>query len=250
MFAPIIDLSRPVEDDSTGSYNPDHRPPPAASKTADIGSEPSKMTDRDEVILDTLTRRVRVLSLAQVARVWWGSRKGSVAQAKNRLRELEGQGWVEVFSILARPEPPLDSPVTAWTEGGSEPDFGAVSYRLRSRWTEPARHTVAVIASERAGSRFGGAGGRRPRASEGTHDLCLAAVYLRLLATEPKRAARWISEAKLFESGEGRNGRLPDAAIVTRAGKTVIEFGGAYPPTKIAEFHRFCADRGWGYELW
>jgi hypothetical protein len=109
---------------------------------------------------------------------------------------------------------------------------------------------MTVIATQRAGNRFAGSGGRAPRASETTHDLCLAAVYLRLMATDPGRAKRWISEATLYERGEGRNGRLPDAAIVTRGGKTIVEFGGAYSAVKVKEFHGFCAERGWGYELW
>lgn len=207
------------------------------------------MTERDEAILDTLTRRVRVLSVAQVASTWWSGSPG-IAAAKSRLRVLEGQGWLLLVGLLARPLPSLETPVVTWSPGDREPDFGAVSYRLRSRWNQPACRILAVVATDQAGSRHAGKGGRVPRASEATHDLCLSAVYLRMLEMNPKRARRWISEAMLYERGEGRDSRLPDAAIVTRAGTTAIEFGGAYAPAKVADFHGFCADRGWEYELW
>lgn len=208
------------------------------------------MTERDEAILDTLTRRVRVLSVSQVAATWWSQAKQGRDQATARLRELQELALVTLVPILARPEPPLESPVLVWRPTDPEPDFGAVSYRLRSRWTLPARRIMSVIATQRAAKRFAGKGGRMPRASEATHDLCLAAIYLRLLTNDPRRAKRWISEADLFEAGEGRDDRLPDALIITRAGKTVIECGGAYSRSKVSDFHRFCVERGWGYELW
>ena len=208
------------------------------------------MTERDDEILDTLTRRIRMLSVAQVAATWWPESIRSVEQAKVRLRELERLGDLRLLNVLARPEPALESPVVTWKPGTAEPEFGPVAYRLRSRWTSPARRRLAVIATAQAGIRFAGKGGRAPRASEATHDLCLAAIYLRMRSTDPHRGRQWVSEAMLYERGEGRGDRLPDAAIVSRRGKTVIEFGGAYPPTKVADFHRFCSERGWGYELW
>lgn len=208
------------------------------------------MTKRDEAILDTLTKRIRVLSLAQVAGAWWGGAKRGDVQAKARLRELERQSLVQLIHVLARPIPTLEAPVITWSAGEAEPNFGAVSYRLRVRWNLPVRRVLAVIATEQAGHRFAGSGGRVPRASEATHDLCLAAIYLRLRTAEPRRAKAWVSEATLYERGVGRNSRLPDAAIATRGKITVIEFGGAYPAAKVADFHGFCAERDWGYELW
>ncbi len=205
------------------------------------------MTERDEAILDTLTRRVRVLSVGQVAAMWWTT---GTAAAKARLRDLEAQGWLLLVNLLAEPVPDLHAPVATWKPGQPQPDFGPLSYRLRSRWTQPACPVLAAVATKQAGNRYAGKGGRVPRPSEATHDLCLSAVYLKLLREDPRRAGRWISEARLYERGEGRDGRLPDAAIVTRAGTTVIEFGGAYATAKVADFHNFCADRSWGYELW
>ncbi|MBK8913001.1 MAG: hypothetical protein IPM64_00110 [Phycisphaerales bacterium] len=208
------------------------------------------MTERDQEILEILTRRVRVLSLSQVAATWWPQTPNGQDLAKARLKELERLGLIRQLYLLARPEPPLNSPIVTWKPGAIEPSFGAVAYQLRSRWTRPARRVLSAIATERAGIRFAGTGGRTPRASEATHDLCLATVYLRLRTTDSRRARRWVSEAALYEQGEGRDDRLPDAVIVTRSGKTAIEFGGAYPPAKVAAFHAFCAQRGWGYELW
>lgn len=223
---------------------------PELPKALRIAAETASMTKRDDAILETLTKRVRVLSVSQVADTWWGGQKTGVKLAKARLFELERRGMVQLLAGLARPLPKLTEPVMTWTVGDPTPDFGSVSYRLRSRWTLPARRTLVAVATADAGSRFAGKGGRVPRASELTHDLCLAGVYLKILATDPRRAKAWVSEASLYERGEGRNSRLPDAAIVTRARRTVIEFGGAYPPGKVADFHRYCEQHGWGYELW
>lgn len=207
-------------------------------------------TARDEEILDTLTRRVRVLGLSQVAETWWNDSARKFDEAKGRLKQLERRGLVQFLNLLARPVPVLSSPLCVWKPGDPEPEFGAVSYRLRSRWIHPVRSVPGVMATAEAGIRFAGKGGRPPRASEATHDLCLAAVYLGMRIAEPTRAKRWISEAMLFERGLGRDDRLPDAAIVTRSGTTAIEFGGAYAAPKVSEFHRFCAEHDWGYELW
>jgi hypothetical protein len=67
---------------------------------------------------------------------------------------------------------------------------------------------------------------------------------------DPSRAKRWISEAKLYEQGEGIGDRLPDALIVTRREKTVIEFGGSYGAAKLREFHAFCVGKQWSYQVW
>lgn len=209
-----------------------------------------RQTSRDEAILDTLTRRVRVLGLCQVAETWWTNSARKSEEARSRLKQLEERGLVQFLNLLARPVPVLSLPLCIWKPGDPKPEFGAVSYRLRSRWTLPVRSVSGVMATAQAGNRFAGKGGRPPRASEATHDLCLAAVYLGMRTANPKRAQRWISEAMLFERGLGRGDRLPDAAIVTRNGTTAIEFGGAYPTAKVAEFHEFCAEQEWGYELW
>lgn len=208
------------------------------------------VTERDEAIVDALSRRVRVLSVAQAARHWWPHQRHSKESALTRLQALENQGLVTHFVEWAHPELPLTRPLLVWTPSDNPPDFGPLSYRLRSRWTKAPRPTTGFIATKAAGSAFAGSGGRRPRPSEMTHDLHLTAVFLRLLAESPSVAESWVSEAAQYAAGGGRDERLPDALIRTKEGVTVVEFGGAYSKRKLAEFHEHCAERSLPYELW
>lgn len=144
-----------------------------------------EFSDRDRRILDTLTARVRLLSLSQIARVFWSGVRDPRVAARKRLAVLERTGFLERLNVLARPELPLPAPVAKWAPGEAPPNFGAVAYQVQARWEQAPTPTTVVVATARAGHWCGGQGGRRPRTSEITHDLHLAAVYLRLLAEWP-----------------------------------------------------------------
>ncbi|HWL93116.1 MAG TPA: hypothetical protein VNT79_06250 [Phycisphaerae bacterium] len=208
------------------------------------------LTARDEQIFWTLTHRLRLLSVRQVARTWW--KTNHPASAVSRLRQLADAGLVEVENVMAHPEVQLAAPVLAWQPGDDEPDFGAVAYRLKSRWTKAPIPTPLVHATRAAVGMFGGyTGGRGPRPSEATHDLHLAQVFLSLQAGDPQLAKRWVSENELYADGRGRNERLPDALIRgRRAGEPprIVEFGGSYSKAKLADFHRELSANS--YEIW
>ena len=190
-------------------------------------------------ILCVLTTKVRVLSVLQVARTW--------PKAIPRLSSLETAGLLFSFTAVTHPELPMSHPVLCWTKGESLPDFGKVSYALRSRWRLPGVTTKCFIASCAAGRMFGGHGGRYPRESEETHDIHLAAVYLRFRELEPTVAKSWIYEAQIKNERKQRRGKLPDAIVEKTR---VIEFGGAYKKEKLAAFHKFCEAKGFDYEVW
>jgi hypothetical protein len=209
-----------------------------------------QISTRDRLLLDTITRRVRIVSIAQAARTFWSHTAHPDANALRRIAALQTAGLVHHFTVMAHPELPLASPLLRWSPDAPEPDFGALSHRLKVRWTEPPRPTRVVMATPSAGTWLGGRGGRHPRPSEATHDLHLAAVYLTILRHAPDRAHFWLSEAQLQAGGAGRNEKLPDAMISSPTEQTVIEFGGAYPKYKLREFHAYCSDRGLAYEVW
>lgn len=209
-----------------------------------------QLTERDTQVLEILTRRVRVLSVAQIARSFWQATANAPRNAAARLRTLETAAMVSLRSVLAYPEPEVNGPVCSWRPGHAAPDFGPISYGLKMRWSGPLRAQVVAIATARAGHRFGGSGGRFPRRSEISHDLGLAAVYLGLRVNEPARAAGWISEAGLWSGGGGRHEKLPDALVSLDEGDTAIEFGGAYSKAKLEEFHAYCDERHLAYEVW
>ncbi|NOT01219.1 MAG: hypothetical protein HOP29_11390 [Phycisphaerales bacterium] len=209
-----------------------------------------ELTPRDTDIVGILARRVRLLSIDQLARTFWKEVARPVDAANRRVAALTKEGLLERLTVLAHPEIDLPAPVAVWKRGEAAPDFDALAYRLRKRWNLPPRSTPVVIASAGAGEWLGGRGGRRPRRSEATHDLHLTAVYLKMRAEQPKRAARWISEAIIQAEGGGRDEKLPDAIIRNRAGATAIEMGGLYTAKKLAAFHDDCARRGMAYEIW
>jgi hypothetical protein len=193
---------------------------------------------------------VRTLSAPQIGRTWWPNAKWPGVPAIEEITKLEKEGLVSKETALVHPELSLKEPVCSWSPGDGPPEFGTVAYKLQSRWVWQPRAELVVIATSKAANWMGGHGGRFPRPSEATHDVHLGSVFVHYLTSKPRLARKWISEAELHERGEGREDRLPDAMIITRAGKTVIEFGGAYKRKKVEAFHGYCESRGLSYELW
>lgn len=213
-------------------------------------------TERDLEIFDALTKRVRVLSLAQIARTWWPTAKDATRVAENRLRVLAGENLLQIERAPAHPEIRLDAPVITWSFALGDPNFGAVSYQLQSRWRDHPVLTPCVSASKKAADRFGGYGGRPPRSVERTHDIHMAQVFLHYRLSNPDVLTDWVFEEQVkaerkrvgdrSESGE----KLPDAFLRSNSGTRVVEFGGAYGKDKLITFHRYCKEHSFPYEIW
>lgn len=209
----------------------------------------ASLTDRDRDILDALALRVRVLAVEQIAAEWFARTADPVKNARRRAHELAQSGCVECFTASVRPPLELAEPLVRWKPRDPAPDLRRLSGRLLKRWTAPVAPTLLVVATRAAGRWLGGAGGRRPRRSEGSHDLTVAAVYLNWRRRAPE-AAEWLSEARLRTLGFGDQTRLPDAMVQLGGARTVIEIGGAYSTEKLTEFHEFCWHEGLPYEIW
>ncbi len=208
------------------------------------------LTGRDRLILDTLVRRIRVLSVRQIATHWWPGQVSGRRLALRRLSKLEMAGWLERYRLMARPELDLDGPLAVWTTREPMPNFDALAYQLRSRWCEPAENTEVVVATAHAGRLLGGSGGRRPRPSEATHDLHMASIYLKCCRENAMLASTWKSEELLARQRSARRGKVPDAMVVRHGQPLIIEFGGAYAAPKLRDFHAYCATQNWPYEIW
>lgn len=209
------------------------------------------LVQRDQEILDTLTLRVRLLSVSQVARTWWAESANHEANASARLKLLERAGLIARFTAMARPELPLLAPVIQWELGEETPDFGAASYRLQSRFSAPLQKTPCIIATPEAGVQFGGKGGRFPKKAEQTHDLHMAALFLRYRELEPSVIKHWVSEETIKRGRpKVRGEKLPDAMIRTETFERVIEFGGEYSKEKLIAFHEWCLKKSLPYEIW
>ncbi len=212
--------------------------------------DPHKPHEAD--LLATLAWRVKLLSMAQAARTWWADEPNPMASCRATLRRLAARGLIDVFDAMARPELDLAVPLACWQPGLASPAFGPLAHQASTRWSAPPASTRLVVVTEAGAAFSGGMGGHRPRASEATHDVHLAAVYLRMRRELSTRAASWESESVLATranlAAPGR--KRPDAMVRDGRGRTAIEIVGEYPPGKLEAFHAECVKRGWGYELW
>lgn len=207
------------------------------------------LTNRDHELLQTLAQRVRLFSQRQIADYWWG---GELPNARRRLKRLAAEELLTNTTVLARTLPELESPLASWRPGDSAPDIGAVAYRCQDRWRKrPPRPCTAWIASERAARLFGGVRrGELRQPTQATHDLGVAAVWLRLRELSPEWAAAWRGEDLLAHTRRGE--KIPDAFLVDAQEQVlwVIEFGGGYDAARVQAFHQDCAMRGLSYQLW
>lgn len=212
-------------------------------------SDTLKLTSRDHEVLQSLVLKVRLFTQRQIAEHWFG---GELVNARRRLKQLGAAGLLERITVHARPLPPLMAPLASWQPGGETPDFAAVAYQCQQRWRfRPPRPATAWIATEQAAQHFGGVRrGELKQPTQATHDLGVAAVWLRLKEAAPAWAEAWCGEDLLAHTRRGE--KLPDAFIVDgdRQVTWVIEFGGGYDTSRVAAFHADCAARELPYQLW
>lgn len=207
-------------------------------------------TTRDRELLEALARRVRLFSLGQVARTWWPTATAPRRTALARLRALERASLVNLSQVLVHPELPLDGPIVSWTPTLTSPDFAKVAYRLQNRWKEPLTAETIVVITNSAAPAFGGYPSPALRTDEITHDLHLAAVYLKYRAQTPSLATSWIGELIIRRTRTAAGGPVPDAMIRGASHQRIVEFGGAYSKQRVRIFHTFCQAKALPYELW
>jgi hypothetical protein len=211
-----------------------------------------RISQRDEAILRALCRKIRLLSLEQIARHWWPDVKHPQQSALRRLRELVRAGWMVSIQPQARGLPPIKSPVVCWNPGQPDPAFDAVAKQLMTRWTTETCRVQAFVLGPAADRYFGvSRRGRLKYDFQATHDLGVSEVFLNLLDQRPALAERWIGEDELapFRQHE----KLPDAVVADgplARPELVLEFGGAYDVRRVAQFHEDCATQMLPYEIW
>ena len=103
-------------------------------------------TERDLDIVETLTRRIRLLNIEQIARIWWPA-NGGLRVIRRRLQRLIDGRLLDQAIVNAHPPLPVSSPLTVWKPGDNAPDPEAVSAEARIRWTEAAVPTDVYFAS-------------------------------------------------------------------------------------------------------
>ncbi|MDA0283177.1 MAG: hypothetical protein O3B86_07460 [Planctomycetota bacterium] len=206
-------------------------------------------TPRDLDIVETLTRRVRLLTDQQIQSIWWPER-GSLAVVHRRLGKLQSSRLLERTTINAQPVNTRIQPLACWTPGQPAPHAQHVSAAARQRWNCAAVPTRVYSASRFAANLSGSSALHFPRPEQFDHDLLLGQVYVEYRTNRSDEAARWVGEDALPKAGYRI--KDPDAFLRDDAGRVVriIESAGRYSPIQIESFHNHCRKYSVSYELW
>lgn len=206
------------------------------------------LTHRDRSVIELLSVRVRVLSIDQIAERFWADSNRPTRLARDRLAKLERAGLLRRASRPARPLLQIVEPLAIWRPHRPTPDFAAIARQLANRWPDDmVRMECIEVTDEGARGVAGVPAAAPPADSELTHDLHVAAVYLRMLDELPARASTWTLETRL---PKGQGVKVPDAMVRDGLERTAIEFGGLYDRVKLEAFHDYCRRERMGYELW
>jgi hypothetical protein len=207
------------------------------------------LTERDLDLIETLTRRVRLVAVSQIAKLWWSNASGS-ATARSRLRRLQSAGLVERHWINAHPLLPVTRPLVAWRPGDDDPDTEGVAAFSKHRWRGPAVPTEVCVATSVAANMFGSTARGLPKPEHRDHDLRLTSVYVHFRKVRPRLARLWVGEHALPKAGY--RVKDPDAFLIDVSGEIVrvIESAGHYGASQVAAFHEHCSDHDLPYELW
>ncbi len=206
-------------------------------------------TARDLDLMETLCRKVRLLSVRQVAAGWWPD-GGSLRIVRRRLRRLSSAGLLNRTTINAHPPLAIGQPLAAWKPGQPAPSPQGLAQRAKCRWSQSAVPQEVIYASRLAGNLFGSTAGRLPEVEHRDHDLLLGGVYVHYRLHRPKDTRAWLGEDAFPKAGYRI--KDPDALLISADGvpRQVIESAGRYSAKQVQSFHEHCAEHDLPYELW
>jgi len=195
----------------------------------------------DIACVETLTQKLRFLSVEQAAGMWWLGRRHSTV--RRRLLALADEGWLSRLTTVVPPALTLAYPLCSWSPGDEAPDFDALAYAAQNRAPRARTSVDLFAATPAAARRFGGRAGAF-KLGHLFHDLNVAALYARLVAHDPAYAQAWVGEDRLLAERAGDV--CPDAELRTPDGTPyrVLEFAGtSYKAERFARLLDDCAFR-------
>ena len=206
-------------------------------------------TDTELDLVETLTRCLRLISLAQIWKVWWPE-ASSQKTVRRELRRLRDGKLLLRTVVNVHPALQVKSPLIMWQPRDSQPSFERAVQRIRSRWQQLTEPTEVYWASPLAANLFGSGAGELPQLTHRDHDLLLAEVYVLYRHQRPELARRWIGEDVFPKAGYRI--KNPDAFLFDEGGRPMraIESAGRYGLQQIQSFHDHCVDQTLSYELW
>lgn len=200
-------------------------------------------------LVETLTCRVRVLSMVHVHH-GWSELLGSSNIVLETLERLVKAGLIHGAVRCLPPCPIDDEPLCRWNPGESQPNLVSLADAIHNRWNAKPEPTLIVAATDKAARLFGSTAGGLPPANHCNHDLLLAEVYMRYRLDEPETAKRWLGEDAVAIAERGV--KNPDAFLFDADGAVirVVESAGRYSLDQLESFHRHCQLEELPYELW
>ena len=189
----------------------------------------------DQVALELLARRVRLLSLDQLGRIVAPEARDPERAGKTWAERFERAGLVERFTVVARVPQPARM-LLQYTLGDRTPNFGVLARELKARAQAAPAVTMHVVRLGLQGEKlFATNRPRLPRRSEASHDLQLAEVAVHF--ERQAQVETWRSEDELVRA-KAYSGVVPDAEVTFTSGaRLVVECGGSYSKSKLANFH-------------
>jgi len=206
-------------------------------------------TQRDLDIVETLTRRLRLLDTEQIERIWWPD-GGSLRLVRRRLRRLVEAGLLATTIANVHPSLRPDRPLVAWQPGQEEPDFWQLSIAARARWSKPSVPKELYYTTRLAANLFGSSPVGDPHFTRRDRDLLLGEVYVFYRIQKPAEAAGWIGQQAWPNTAP--RVKCPDVLLVNQRGGPMraVQSAGRYRARQLDRFHRHCATSGLPYELW
>lgn len=200
-------------------------------------------------LMETLTCRVRLLSLAHIHQ-GWADQFGSSAATVVAIKQLVDAGLI-VGDVWNLPASPIgERPLQVWNPNDTLPDLSRIAELVQRRWDRTSEPTPVVAATHKASRLFGSSAGGLPPTNHRNHDLLLAGVYVRYRVEEPALAATWLGEDAVAMAERGV--KNPDAFLFDDEGNVnrVIESAGRYSLKQLESFHQHCQSAELPYELW
>jgi hypothetical protein len=206
-------------------------------------------TDRDLDLLRVLTTCTRVLSVGQIAAVWWADCQNANT-VRHRLKTLECCGWLEQHSINAHPVIHMKEPLFAWIPGKDDPNADHIAHQATHRMAQPSCTTDVCVASRKAACALGSPAYGLPSLERRDHELHIASVFVQYKTWRQPMADWWIASFALPRTGY-RESR-PDAMLRKTTGHFVraIRAVGRCQATQVERFHDYCVEHSLPYELW
>lgn len=207
------------------------------------------MTPWETQLLETLACCLRMLSVGQIARLWWPGQSRSIRNARDSVAGLKAVGWLETPTVLSRPVRPLESPLATWIPGDPAPDVVRLSRVLQRRASMAAHQTRVVTATRKTNECFGYGGLQRIKLTQVTHDLHVSEIFVRY-SQLGWGGLSWVGEDRLGDVWPLR--QRPDAVLTDHEQRLrlAIEFGGNYSAARLRRLHDATCRVGIGCEVW